>query len=63
MRLWQRCQTCRTFPEGLMFIAPNLENKDDLRPYFKKMNDKFNELKTKNIDHVEIAVAFHGDER
>ena len=52
------------FLKGLMFIAPNLENKDDLRPYFKKMNDKFNELKTKNIDHVEmqwLSMGMSGD--
>lgn len=52
------------FLKGLMFIAPNLENKEDLRPYFKKMNDKFQELKNKNIEHVEmrwLSMGMSGD--
>lgn len=50
--------------KGLMFIAPNLENKDDLRPYFKKLYDKFCELKAKDIDHVEmrwLSMGMSGD--
>ena len=52
------------FLKGLMFIAPNLDNKDDLRPYFKKMNDKFQQLKAQNIDHVEmvwLSMGMSGD--
>lgn len=52
------------FLKGLMFIAPNLEDKEALRPYFKKMNDKFLELKGKDIDHVEmrwLSMGMSGD--
>lgn len=52
------------FLKGLMFIAPNLEDKNDLRPYFKKMNDKFHQLKAQNIDHVDmtwLSMGMSGD--
>lgn len=52
------------FLKGLMFIAPNLENKEDLRPYFKKMNDKFNALKENENDHVQmrwLSMGMSGD--
>ena len=50
--------------KGLMFIAPNLENKDDLRPFFKKLYNKFNELKERENDHVEmkwLSMGMSGD--
>ena len=52
------------FLKGLMFIAPNLENKDDLRPYFKKMNDKFQALKQNENEHVQmqwLSMGMSGD--
>lgn len=52
------------FLKGLMFIAPNLENKDDLRPYFKKLNNKFHEIKCNANDHVEmkwLSMGMSGD--
>lgn len=52
------------FLKGLMFIAPNLEDKNDLRPYFKKMNDKFHQLKEQNIEHVDmtwLSMGMSGD--
>ena len=52
------------FLKGLMFIAPNLEDKNDLRPYFKKMNDKFHQLKEQNIAHVDmtwLSMGMSGD--
>lgn len=47
-----------------MFIAPNLDNKDDLRPYFKKLNNKFHEIKCNENDHVEmkwLSMGMSGD--
>lgn len=52
------------FLKGLMFIAPNLDDKNDLRPYFKKMNDKFHQLKEQNIEHVDmtwLSMGMSGD--
>ena len=52
------------FLKGLMFIAPNLENKNDLRPYFKKLNNKFHEIKNNENDHVEmkwLSMGMSGD--
>lgn len=52
------------FLKGLMFIAPNLDNKDDLRPYFKKLNNKFHEIKCNENDHVEmkwLSMGMSGD--
>lgn len=52
------------FLKGLMFIAPNLENKDDLRPYFKTMYEKFQELKQQTIAHVDmkwLSMGMSGD--
>lgn len=54
----------RVFLKGLMFIAPNLDDKNDLRPYFKKMNDKFHQLKEQNIEHVDmtwLSMGMSGD--
>ncbi len=33
--------------KGFMFIAPNLENKNDLKPYFVKLYEKFMDLKSR----------------
>lgn len=33
---------------GLMFMAPNADNKEDIRPYFKETKDLFDELKKWN---------------
>lgn len=52
------------FLKGLMFIAPNLEDKNDLRPYFKKLNEKFHEIKNNENDHVEmkwLSMGMSGD--
>lgn len=52
------------FLKGLMFIAPNLDDKNDLRPYFKKMNDKFHQLKEQNVEHVDmtwLSMGMSGD--
>lgn len=52
------------FLKGLMFIAPNLENKEDLRPYFQKMNQKFTALKDVESDHVSmewLSMGMSGD--
>ncbi len=52
------------FLKGLMFIAPNLEDKNDLRPYFKKLNDKFHALKNNENNHVEmkwLSMGMSGD--
>lgn len=50
--------------KGLMFIAPNLEDKEELRPYFKKLYEKFCALKTKENAHVEmrwLSMGMSGD--
>lgn len=52
------------FLKGLMFIAPNLEDKNDLRPFFKKLYNKFNELKNIENEHIEmkwLSMGMSGD--
>lgn len=52
------------FLKGLMFIAPNLEDKNDLCPYFRKLSDKFFALKNCENDHVEmkwLSMGMSGD--
>lgn len=50
--------------QGLMFIAPNFEDKDDVRPYFAKMRELFFTIKEKNIPNVEmkwLSMGMSGD--
>ncbi|MDO4281932.1 MAG: YggS family pyridoxal phosphate-dependent enzyme [Peptococcaceae bacterium] len=54
----------RVYLKGLMFIAPNLDNKEDLKPYFRKLSDKFQVLKNHKSDHVEmqwLSMGMSGD--
>lgn len=50
--------------QGLMFIAPNLDDKDDVRPYFAKMRELFYTIKEKNMPGVEmkwLSMGMSGD--
>ncbi|MFM9414327.1 YggS family pyridoxal phosphate-dependent enzyme [Peptococcus simiae] len=50
--------------EGLMFIAPNLDNKDDLRPYFRdlyKMFLKYKDLGIPNVSMTHLSMGMSGD--
>lgn len=40
--------------KGLMFIAPNAENKDDVRPYFKRMKELFEALKAYENHQIDM---------
>lgn len=40
--------------KGLMFIAPNAADKEDVRPYFKRMKKLFDALKELNHPQVEM---------
>ena len=49
---------------GLMLIAPNYENKEDVRPIFKEMYTLFSEMKEKKLSHVEmkyLSMGMSGD--
>ncbi len=51
---------------GLMLIAPNYENKEDVRPIFKEMYTLFSEMKEKKLSHVEmkyLSMGMSGDYR
>ena len=51
---------------GLMLIAPNYENKEDVRPIFKEMYTLFSEMKEKKLSHVEmkyLSMCMSGDYR
>ncbi|MFP5526987.1 YggS family pyridoxal phosphate-dependent enzyme [Peptococcus simiae] len=50
--------------EGLMFIAPNLDNKDDLRPYFRdlyKMFLAYKNLGIPNVSMTHLSMGMSGD--
>ena len=40
--------------KGLMLIAPNFENKEDVRPLFKEMYDIFTNIKNMSWERAEI---------
>jgi len=46
------------FPEirvrGLMTIAPIVEDKEEVRPYFRKLRELSEEIKSKNIENVKM---------
>ena len=51
---------------GLMLIAQNYENKEDVRPIFKEMYTLFSEMKEKKLSHVEmkyLSMGMSGDYR
>ena len=51
---------------GLMLVAPNYENKEDVRPIFKEMYTLFSEMKEKKLSHVEmkyLSMGMSGDYR
>lgn len=54
----------REFPhvriKGLMTIAPFVENSEENRPVFKKLYDFFVDMKSKNIDNVNMSVLSMG---
>jgi uncharacterized pyridoxal phosphate-containing UPF0001 family protein len=39
---------------GLMTIAPIVEIKEEVRPYFRKLRELFKEIKSKNIKNVKM---------
>lgn len=41
--------------KGLMNIAPEVENPEEVRPYFREMYQLFNQIKEANISNVEMA--------
>ena len=50
--------------KGLMLIAPNFENKEEVRPIFKEMYQLFLEIKEKNYPHIEmkyLSMGMSGD--
>lgn len=52
------------FLKGFMFIAPNLEDKADLYPYFGKLYEKFTALAAANKPRVEmkwLSMGMSGD--
>lgn len=46
--------------KGLMFIAPNLEDKEALRPYFKKMRELFLSIPAKKYDNIDMQYLSMG---
>lgn len=46
--------------KGLMTIAPFEENPEDVRKYFKKLKEMFEEIKTKNFSQVEMKYISMG---
>ena len=50
--------------QGLMFIAPNAENKEEVRPYFKQMRILFEDMQNKSMPHVQmkwLSMGMSGD--
>lgn len=50
--------------KGLMLIAPNLEDKEALRPIFKEMYSLFKGIQEKNYSHIEmdyLSMGMSGD--
>lgn len=46
--------------KGLMLIAPNLEDKEALRPIFREMYQLYNELKQRNDAHIDMTYLSMG---
>lgn len=46
--------------KGLMFIAPNFEDKEETRPYFREMYKLFESLKEKSINHIDMDILSMG---
>jgi hypothetical protein len=44
----------RTRVRGLMTIAPIAEDKEEVRPYFRKLRELFKEIKSKNIKNIKM---------
>ncbi len=44
----------RTRVKGLMTIAPIAEDKEEVRPYFRKLRELFEKIKSKNIKNVKM---------
>jgi len=44
----------RTRVRGLMTIAPIAEDKEEVRPYFRKLRELFEKIKSKNIKNVKM---------
>lgn len=44
----------RTRVRGLMTIAPMAEDKEEVRPYFRKLRELFEKIKSKNIKNVKM---------
>lgn len=52
------------FLKGLMFIAPNLNDKNELQPYFEKLYNKFMELKKQEHPQMNmkwLSMGMSGD--
>lgn len=61
-------QTMPTYPhidlQGLMFIAPNLADKEDVRPYFRQMYALFQDIAAKELPGVTmrwLSMGMSGD--
>lgn len=46
--------------KGLMTVAPFVDNSEDNRPVFKKLNQLFVDIKSKNIDNVFMEIMSMG---
>lgn len=46
--------------KGLMTIAPFVENSEENRPIFKKLNNFYIDMKSKNIDNVTMSILSMG---
>ena len=46
--------------KGLMTIAPYVENPEDNRPYFKELKQLLLDIKSKNIDNVDMSILSMG---
>lgn len=57
-------ESIRNFPhirvKGLMTIAPNVENAEENRKYFKKLYQLYVDIKSKNIDNGTMSVLSMG---
>lgn len=50
--------------EGLMFMAPNAENKEEVRPYFRQMKDLFDTIAERSLPQVSmthLSMGMSGD--
>lgn len=46
--------------EGLMTVAPAADDPEDVRRYFRKMHELFLDIKSENIDNVEMKILSMG---